>query len=315
MTRLSAILLLALGLAACNDDRDAGYQGYMEGEYLRIAAPDGGWISTILAVRGTQVEAGAPLFALDPVRERAAVAQAEADLARAQSDLADMRLGARPEEIAAIQAQIAEAEANQHLAELTLARQVELVRTRSVPQARLDDAQMQQQQALAQVARMRAQLATARLPSRPDRIQAAEATVESARHALEQAQWRLAQRQVASPAAGLVDDVIRRPGEWVPANGVVVSLLPPANLRAVFFVPEPRRADFRPDQRIAIACTGCPPNLFARVSRIASQVEFTPPVIFSRETREKLVFRIEALMEPASGNPLPGQPITARIAP
>jgi len=315
VTRILAALLLALSLAACNDESDAGYQGYMEGEYLRIAAPEGGWIQTIAAVRGTQVAAGAPLFALDPVRERAAVAQAQADLARAQSDLADMRLGARPEEIAAIQAQITEAEAGERLAELTLARQAELVRTRSAPQARLDDAQMQQQQALAQVARMRAQLATARLPSRPDRIRAAEATVEVARHALEQAQWRLAQRQVASPAGGLVDDVVRRPGEWVPANGVVVSLLPPQNIRAVFFVPEPRRADFRPDQRIAVACSGCPEGLFARVSRVASEVEFTPPVIFSRETRAKLVFRIEALMEPADRTPLPGQPITARIAP
>lgn len=316
MTRILLALLLALSLAACSEDgADAGYQGYMEGEYLRIAAPEGGWIETILAVRGTQVAAGAPLFTLDPVRERAAVAQAEADLAKAQSELADMRLGARPEEIAAIEAQIAEAEANQHLTELTLARQAELVRTRSAPQARLDDAQMQQQQAIAQVARMRAQLATARLPSRPHRVRAAEAAVEASEHALEQARWRLAQRQIASPAAGLVDDVVRRPGEWVPANGVVVSLLPPRNIRAVFFVPEPRRADFRPDQRIAVSCTGCPQDLFARVSRIGSQAEFTPPVIFSRETRAKLVFRIEALMEPAAGNPLPGQPITARIAP
>jgi HlyD family secretion protein len=315
MTRFLAALLLALSLAACNDDTDAGYQGYMEGEYLRIAAPDGGWIQTIAVARGARIAAGAPLFALDPVRERAAVAQAEADLAKAQSDLADLRLGARPEEIAAIHAQIAEAEAAQRLSELTLARQAELVRTRSTPQAQLDDAQAKQQQALAQVAQMRAQLATAQLASRPDRIRAAEANVESTRHLLEQAQWRLAQRQVASPAAGLVDDVVRRPGEWVPANGVVVSLLPPANIRAVFFVPEPRRADFRPDQRIAVTCTGCPPNLFARVSRVASEVEFTPPVIFSRETRAKLVFRIEALMEPAEGNPLPGQPITARITP
>jgi HlyD family secretion protein len=315
MTRLHAALLLALSLAACSEDADAGYQGYMEGEYLRIAAPEGGWIQTIAVARGARITAGTPLFALDAVRERAAVAQAEADLAKAQSDLADMRLGARPEEIAAIQAQIAESEANQHLAELTLARQEELLRTRSTPQAQLDNAQMQHQQALAQVARMRAQLATARLPSRPDRVQAAEATMESTRHMLEQAQWRLAQRQIASPAGGLVDDVVRRPGEWVPANGVVVSLLPPANIRAVFFVPEPRRADFRPDQRIAVACTGCPDGLFARVSRVASEVEFTPPVIFSRETRAKLVFRIEALMEPADRNPLPGQPITARIAP
>ncbi|WP_421995064.1 HlyD family secretion protein [Roseococcus sp.] len=315
MTRLLAALLLALSLAACNDDADAGYQGYMEGEYLRIAAPEGGWIQTIAVARGARIAAGAPLFALDPVRERAAVAQAEADLAKARSDLADMRLGARPEEIASIEAQIVQAEANSHLADLSLARQAELVRTRSTPQAQLDQAQATQQQTLAQVAQMRAQLATARLAARPDRIQSAEATVESTRHALEQAQWRLAQRQVASPAAGLVDDVVRRPGEWVPANGVVVSLLPPANIRAVFFVPDPRRADFRPGQRIAVTCTGCPPGLIARVSRVASEVEFTPPVIFSRETRAKLVFRIEALMEPAEGNPLPGQPITARIAP
>ncbi|WP_424814193.1 HlyD family secretion protein [Roseococcus sp. YIM B11640] len=310
------LLLALLALAACGDDgADQGYEGYLEGEYRRIAAPDSGWIASIDVARGARIAAGTLLFTLDPVREQAALAQAQAQQAQAESELADMRLGARPDEIAAIEAQLNEAQATLHLAELTLTRQAELVRTRAVPQTRYDDARTAQEQATAQVRHIEAQLATARLPSRPDRIRAAEATVDAARQAVEQARWRLDQRRIASPAEGLVDDVVRRPGEWVPANGVVVSLLPPGAIRAVFFVPEARRAEIRPGMNVALSCTGCPPDVTARVSRVASEAEFTPPVIFSRETREKLVFRIEALLEPREGAPLPGQPITARPRP
>jgi HlyD family secretion protein len=311
MTRLlTALLLLALG--ACGDDAAEGFQGYVEGEYLRIAAADAGWLASVAVGKGQQVPAGALLFTLDPAREAAAVAEARARLAQAESDLADLRLGSRPEEVAAIEAQLADAEAAVTLANLTLDRQSKLITSHAVSQSQLDSARAGALQAAAQVARIRAELAVARLPARHDRIVAAEDAVEAARHAMEQATWHLDQRRVSAPVAALVDDVVRRPGEWVPANGTVVSLLPPAGIKVVFFVPEPRRAEIRPAATVAVACTGCPPGLTARVSRIASEAEYTPPVIFSRETRAKLVFRIEAVLADSAGAPLPGQPVTVQ---
>lgn len=308
---LPALLLLAL--AACDKPAEDGFQGYAEGEYLRIAAPEAGWVQDIAVAKGQRVEAGAALFTLDSTRERAAVAEARAALAQAEGQYADLLTGLRPEEIASIEAQLAEAEANLRLAELTLERQEELVRTRVAAQAQLDQARASAKQAEARRDRIRADLAVARLPARRERIAAAEANVDAARANLDQARWRLSQRAIASPAAGVVDDVVRRAGEWVPASGTVVSLLPDGATKVVFFVPEAQRAVLHFGDRVAVSCTGCPPNLIARVSRIATDAEYTPPVIYSRETRAKLVWRMEASVDRVPGAPTPGQPVTVRI--
>jgi len=316
MRRLLRLALLALLLLpGCREEDAGGFQGYVDAEYLRIAAPDAGWIAGIAVAKGEQVAAGAPLFTLDATREQAAVEEARANLAQARSELADREKGSRPEEIAAIEAQLAEAEAALSLARATLTRQETLVRSRVASVAQLDEARATEEQALARRDRIRADLAVARLPARADRVAAARAAVEVAEAALAQAEWRLAQRSVASPAAGLVDDVLRRPGEWVPASGIVVSLLPPDATKVVFFVPEAQRATLHQGDRVAVSCTGCPEGLTARISRIASEAEYTPPVIYSRETRAKLVWRMEATIAPMPGAPAPGQPVTVRTAP
>lgn len=308
----AAFLLLSL-LAACGDPPDPGFQGYAEGEYLRIAAPDAGWVQQISVGKGARVAAGAPLFTLDTTRERAAVAEARAALAQAEGQYADLLTGLRPQEIASIEAQLAEAEANLRLAELTLERQQQLVRTQVAAQAQLDQARAGAQQAEARRNRIRADLEVARLPARRERIAAAEAAVEVARANLDQAEWRLDQRSIASPAEGVVDDVVRRAGEWVPASGTVVSLLPDNATKVVFFVPEARRSALHAGDTVAVSCTGCPDGLTARVSRIATEAEYTPPVIYSRETRAKLVWRMEAMVARVPGAPTPGQPMTVRL--
>jgi len=262
---------------------------------------------------GARVAAGAPLFTLDTTRERAAVAEARAALAQAEGQYADLLTGLRPQEIASIEAQLAEAEANLRLAELTLERQQQLVRTQVAAQAQLDQARAGAQQAEARRNRIRADLEVARLPARRERIAAAEAAVEVARANLDQAEWRLDQRSIASPAEGVVDDVVRRAGEWVPASGTVVSLLPDNATKVVFFVPEARRSALHAGDTVAVSCTGCPDGLTARVSRIATEAEYTPPVIYSRETRAKLVWRMEAMVARVPGAPTPGQPMTVRL--
>lgn len=308
------LLLVLLALPGCREENDSAFPGYAEGEYLRIAAPEAGWLQDVAVAKGQRIEIGAPLFELESTRERAAVAEARAALAQAESQLADRRIGARPEEIASIAAQLDEAEATLRLAEITLARQQELLRTQVGTQANYDQARASARQAEARRDRIRADLATARLPARRDQIAAAEAAVQVAQATLAQAEWRLAQRSVTSPAAGVVDDVVRRVGEWTPASGTVISLLPDGATRVVFFVPEPRRNTVRYGQTMAVECSACPPGLTARVSRIATEAEYTPPVIYSRENRARLVWRMEAMVAALPGAPTPGQPVTVRPA-
>jgi HlyD family secretion protein len=91
-----------------------------------------------------------------------------------------------------------------------------------------------------------------------------------------------------------VQQIYFRPGEMVPAGRPVVALLPPANVKLRFFVPEGVLPKVALDETVRVACDGCAADLTARVSFIARTAEFTPPVIYSLEERAKLVFLVEA---------------------
>ena len=78
----------------------------------------------------------------------------------------------------------------------------------------------------------------------------------------------------------------------VPPGRAIVSILPPGNMKVRFFVNEAKLPRVALDDTVNIQCDGCPPNLTARVSFIARTAEFTPPVIYSLEERNKLVFMV-----------------------
>lgn len=315
MTGRALLGLALLALAACDGRNEGGgLQGYVEGDYLQMAAADAGWVEAVLVGEGATVAAGAPLFRLEASRERAAVAQARAELAKAEAELADLRKGERPEEIAAREAQVAEAEAVLELAELTLKRQERLAKRDVAAEARFDEARAEAAEAKARLARMRAELASARLPARADRVAMAEAAAEAARAALDQAEWRLDQRAIASPCVAIVDEIVHHAGEWVAASGTVINLLPPTEIKVVFFIPEGRRAGFADGDVLRVGCTGCAAGLEARVSFLAPEAEYTPPVIYSEQTRAKLVFRAEAKLVGEPAALLPGQPVTVEAA-
>ncbi len=116
-----------------------------------------------------------------------------------------------------------------------------------------------------------------------------------------------------APVAAVVADTDAQAGDTVAAGATVVQLLPPANIRVRFFVPEPALASIHFGERMAISCDGCGAPLVARVSFIAPQAEYTPPVIYSEQTRATLVYMIEARPAPAQALRLkPGEPVEVR---
>ena len=127
------------------------------------------------------------------------------------------------------------------------------------------------------------------------------------------AQWRLDQRRVTAPVAGVVTVVFARPGEIVQAGAPVVSLLPPDNIFIRFFIPETILAKVHRGDGVALLCDSCPAGLRATISVISPQSEYTPPVICSVASRSKLVYLIEARL-PADQAVLlnPGQPVAIR---
>jgi HlyD family secretion protein len=309
------IALLALLLAAgCGDREPSVLQGYVEGEYVRIAAPFAGTLLRLEAKRGQDIAAGAPLFALESGSEDAARGEAEERARRAQAQLEDLRKGKRATEIDTARAQLAQAEVAARLSERELARQVDLVAKGFVSQQRADEARAARDRDRARVSEVQNQLGTVRSGARPDEIRAAEAEAAAARQALAQADWKLRQKTVASTASGVVTDTLFVTGEWVPAGAPVVALLPPGNVKIRFYVPEPRLGALKVGQQVAARCDGCGAEIAATVSYIAPQAEYTPPVIYSKENRAKMVFLVEARPDPAKAASLhPGQPVDVRL--
>lgn len=301
-----AALALAVGLPFAAGGPPPLAHGYVEGEYLRIAAPSAGMLESLSVARGAQVAAGAPLFAIDRATATAERDRLAAALAQARAQRADLATGKRPQEVAVLAAQKARAEAALRFSTAELARQRELVARKVSSPDKLDQALAAYDRDRGQLAEAEAQLAVAALPARPDQLRAADEAVTQAEAALAQAERRLADLAPVAPAAALVEDTLYNPGEWVPAGSPVVSLLPPERVKLVLFVPETAMAGVAPGGALSVRCDGCPPGLSARVTRVASQAEYTPPVIYSVGSREKLVFRVEAVPD----RPLnPGVPV------
>lgn len=128
-------------------------------------------------------------------------------------------------------------------------------------------------------------------------VEEAEAALRTAQARLNSAETRLARRNLPSPVTGTVQQVYFRPGEMVAAGRPIVALLPPGNLRVRFYVPEAVLPQLAHGDRVKVGCDGCAADLTARITFIASSAEFTPPVIYSRDERSKLVFLIEAVPE------------------
>ena len=98
------------------------------------------------------------------------------------------------------------------------------------------------------------------------------------------------------------------------ANQPVVSILPDDRIKVRFFVPEQEVARYRPGRKVRFSCDGCASGLSARISYVSPRPEFTPPVIFSRDSRDRLVFMVEALPQ-GPARLMPGLPVDVEPLP
>jgi HlyD family secretion protein len=282
--------------------------GYVEGETLYVGASNSGLVSTVAVRRGDRVKAGQPLFALDAAQLTAARDQAAAQVAVAEAQLRDARKGQRPQELAVYDAERAAAQAQARQAQADYARIAPLVAEGIYAPARLDQVKAALDTARANAAAVARRKSVGQLGQRPDAVSAAQSAVAAAREALAAAQDRLDQISPRAPTAARVQDVFYQPGEWAAANQPVVALLSDDRVRLRFFAPEAEVARYRPGAIVRFACDGCGPERTARINYVSPRPEFTPPVIYSREARQRLVFLVEARPEPGAVL-APGQPV------
>jgi len=292
MTR-SLVLVAALFLGACAAKEADSLQGYGEADYLFIAPQDGGVIASLAVQEGDDVAAGAPLYAIDPAR-----LALSADAANAERQAAASRVA----RAGALDQAVAQAQADSVLAERNLSRTSALFDEGYVARARLDADRAASLAAAARLRQARSERAAA-----GEELGALEAQSGLATR-------RLSDLAVTAPAAGRVERIYRRVGEFASPGEPVIALLPPANMKVRFFAPEPMLARLKLGQRVSLSCDRCASGLTARISRIAAEPQFTPPVIYSMEERAKLVFLVEARLDQPSAIH-PGMPVDVRLAP
>lgn len=290
------------------------FVGYVEGDYVLVAPREVGTITSVLVQRGQAVRAGDLLAEIDDRSAVLALRDSEARLAEAKANLADLESGRRPEEIQEYEANLSAAKATLADAEATLERKLML--------RKMDVGSGQEEQiartaadiARSKVAEYEARLLAAKLPPRPHALAAAQQRVEQATAALRQAELAISQRRLVAPASGIIDQVIRLPGEVASPSAPVVSLLAHDGRKVRFFVPQASLGTIAVGRPLDVSCDGCNAGYRARVTYVANSPEFTPPVLFSTSSRSRLVFLVEARLADESAPPGPGQIVDLAVA-
>ncbi len=300
--------LIAIVIPGFGTEQAPQFNGYVEARYVYAASTTAGPIETISVREGDRVLEGDLLFRLRAEQQIALLQGAEARVAAAEAGLKNLTTGGREDEVDVVRASLQKAQADLSLARETSVRSGKLFAEGLIAQSKYDQDRATLASAEAAVKQLAAQLKVAELPARDEQQLQAEANLAAAQADAEKANADLADRTITAPAAGRIERVFFDAGEIVASGTPVISILPEGALKVKFYVPEPVRASFALGDKVAVSCDGCPDGLTATLSYFASDPQFTPPVIYSRDERQRLSFLIEATMDDASLHP--GQPVT-----
>jgi HlyD family secretion protein len=310
--RLPVIILLVIAAAVLiwwlfgRSESERYLSGYIEGEELYLAAPVSGTVQAIAAKEGSRVRAGTALFAIDPATLSAQGEQARAGLEAARTQIASAEAIARQAE-----AEVAAAAADAERARSDLARQLAVRRddAAAVADKDIDDARAALRQADARLAAARRSA-----DSRRAEVAATRAQADEAEGRRREVGIRVDQLSPAVPVSGRVEDVFFQRGEWVSVNQPVVALLPDDKVKVRFFVPEREVARYRPGRDVRFFCDSCADGLTATIRYVSPRPEFTPPIIYSRDSRDRMVFMVEAYPKRPAGLQ-PGLPVDVEPLP
>jgi HlyD family secretion protein len=291
------LLFFILLITSCTH-KSTVVQGYIEGRYTYLASAISGQLDQLTVSRGVTVTTNQLIFVLDQQPETDQLKQAQKNLAQAEQTLIDLQKGQRQTIIDQIIAQRAQAMATLTLDKKILIRYKKLYTKGAIDKQSVDTAQSNYDRDVKKIKELEANLAEAKLGARENQIKAQQETVAAAKADVKQATWALEQKTMVAPIAGTVFDTYYRVGEFVPANQPVVSLIAPQNIKLVFFVPEPLLSSIALGQTIQFTCDSCKEKTPATISFISQDAEYTPPVIYSKDSRDKLVYRVEAKIAP-----------------
>ncbi|MBN3841423.1 MULTISPECIES: HlyD family efflux transporter periplasmic adaptor subunit [Burkholderia] len=298
-----------LSIAGCTKHPET-FQGYMEGQFSYLSTPHSGTLKTLPVRRGQRVAAGAAVFEIDSPDLEKAVKRQYHQWQSSLNMLEDLEKGKRPSEIDTMKAQLEQARATAARSSQRLARAEVDYGVDAISREKLEGERAAARVDNARVREIASQLRTAKLPARDDQLRSRRQDTEALQAEYERVEVQYGQRIVRAPENGVVVDTFFTPGEWVPAGNPVVKVLIDRNTKVRFFVPETRLARLRIGDIVKLGCDGCKRAYSATIVHIASEAEYTPPVIYSNDVRAKLVFLVEAQPDDVAARTLhPGMPV------
>lgn len=312
--KIIVLILTTFFLSACNQQSSNEYQGYLSARYTQISSNASGKLLKLFVTRGERIKAGSLLYKLDPMPETSHLKAAEADLINAQETLKNLIQGNRKTVIDGLKAQLTDEQANLNYQTKDLSRSKQLYKEKTIGLAEYQQVQTRYKSAAAKVDQIKANIAEAQLGARKHLIKAQKAAVQAAKENITSAKWSLLQKQPHTPVDAFVFDTLFQPGEFVPLNQPVVSLIAPNDLLLIFFIPEPKLSSLSLGTNISFKMDGQDTAYKATVRYIYPNAEYTPPVIYSNDMRYKLVYRVEAHIDQNNPQLLhPGQPVNVYL--
>lgn len=307
---------LSGGLSGCLEAQaELQLPGYIEADVTAVASPVAGTMAQMAVKEGQAVRAGETLYVLESRQEQARLAEAQARKEQAEAQTHNLSKGAREAELESLRARLRYAKAQLSQAEAHLKKSESLFRKNFVSEAQLDNERTNVSLAQSQVEDARAALRAAKLGARSDERAAAAAQASAAQAGVAQVEWLLQQKKVAAPVGGVVQELYVRQGEFSATGATVLTILHAGSLRVRFFVPNDLRPQFMPGAAVAVAISGCDKPVNARISRVSARPEYTQPMMFSQELRDRLSFLTEARLDaPAGCTAPPGTPVGVRVS-
>ena len=311
MVRTLVILILISALSACGKSEHT-YQGYVEGENIYLASPYSGTLTHVFVLRGEPVKKGKLLFQLDSNPQALQIQQAKSSVVQARHIYHDMTEPKRPPEIAAIEAQIAQTETQIRLADLRVHRYQTLYAKHALDKDSVDAAVEHYNELGYLKAQFEDNLELAKLGSRESQLKAQKAQISMLYTKQKEIEWQISQKSIVAPKDGVIFDTYFKQGEFVDTTKPIAALLASEDRRIEFFVPASALPSLRVGKHIAFDCDGCSKKNQAQIQYISPEAEYVPPLVYSRENMDKLVFRVKASIHDADQFK-PGQPVVVTV--
>jgi HlyD family secretion protein len=312
--KLILLLSATLLLAACSKNHQIELPGYINVRYIYLAGPVSGNLQTLRVERGHSVTAGQLLAKLDQEPEFSQLAEAEKSLESEQQILTDISKGSRETILLALMAKQRQGEANLLLAKQDLDRKRILYEKKVIAKAEFDNVTAAYESTRQQVEAAKADYNEAIQGARTNKLLSQKAIVDSKQATVDRLKWLLLQKEFYAPVNAFVFDNFYEQGEFIPSGKPILALVTANQVRVTFFLPEKYLSQIQLGSPVQFNCDSCEKLTTANISYISPRAEYTPPVIYSKDTREKLVYLIEAKMPDAIALSFhSGQPITVHV--